>query len=188
MSPVQTPTVLQRPKVLLFGARPDELAPVASGLRTQCDVISVAGLAEGLSRLDESDVDGVCVVDERAPPADFLLEAGGVLQQIPDGVAILDVESRVLWCNDRLHVLAGRTEPVKGEEFLDVFGTPEILGPDFCPVHTALGSGETARSTMRLGEKSYVQIEVTPVADGHDDFPQYLIAFARDVSEEVIQR
>jgi CheY-like chemotaxis protein len=188
MSPVQTPTVLQRPKVLLFGARPDELAPVASGLRTQCDVIAVEGLAEGLSRLDESEVDGVCVVDERAPPADFLLETGGVLQQIPDGVAILDLESRILWCNDRLHVLAGKTEPLKGAEFLDAFGTPEILGPDFCPVHTALGSGETARSTLRLGEKSYLQIEVTPVADRNDDFPRYLIAVARDVSDEVIQR
>jgi CheY-like chemotaxis protein/GAF domain-containing protein len=188
MSPVQTPTVLQRPKVLLFGARPDELAPVASGLRTQYDVIAIEGLAEALSRLDESEVDGVCVVDERAPPVDFLLETGGVLQQIPEGVAILDVESRILWSNDRLHVLACKTEPVKGMEFLDAFGTPEILGPDFCPVHTALGSGETARSTLRLGEKSYLQIEVTPVSARHDDFPRYLIAIARDVSEEVIQR
>jgi CheY-like chemotaxis protein/GAF domain-containing protein len=187
-NPVPTTTVLSRPRVLLFGANADELVPVATGLREQCEVIAVDGLVEGLSQLHEGDVQGVCVVDERAPPADFLLEAGGVLQQIPEGVAILDADSQVLWCNGRMQALTGRSEPIAGVPFLDAFGTPEILGPDFCPVHTALGSGETARSTLRLGEKSYAQIDVTPVIDPRHDFPRYLIAVARDVSADVIQR
>ena len=106
---------------------------------------------------------------------------------MPDGVALLNVDSQVLWCNERLKQMLPEGTECVGMEFLDAFGTPEIMGPDFCPVHTALGSGETARSTLRTGEKQYAQIDVTPVSED-GDFPSYLVAVARDVSEEVLQR
>lgn len=180
--------VTQRPKVLVFGSRSKELAPVAGGLQQQCDVIAVDDLAAGLNLLNQGDVRGVCAVGSKPSQAEFLLEAGGVLQLLPDGIALLDPDSRVLWSNEQLLKLAGRTESADGLPFLDAFGTPEILGPDFCPVHTALGSGETARSTLRLAEKRYVQVDITPVQDPQQDFPNYLIAVVRDVSEDVTQR
>ncbi|MBL8852082.1 MAG: response regulator [Planctomycetaceae bacterium] len=178
----------QRPKVLVFGSRLEELAPAAGELKQACDVIAVDDLAAGLSLLNEGGVRGVCAVGSPPNQAEFLLEAGGVLQLLPDGIALLDPESRVLWCNEHLRKLAGRTDSVDGLPFFDAFGSPEILGPDFCPVHTALGSGQTARSTLRLAEKKYVQVEITPVHDARRDFPSYLIAVVRDVSDDVIQR
>jgi CheY-like chemotaxis protein len=184
---VKTTQVSPRPKVLVFGGKPAELAPSAE-LSERCDVIAVDDLAEGLSLLNAGDVRGVCTVDRQLTSAEFLLETGGVLQLLPDGIALLDVESKVLWCNDQFQALAKRSESPVGSDFLEAFGTPEILGPDFCPVHTAIGSGETARSTLRLAEKSYVQLDVTPVPDAQRDFPSYLIAVIRDVSDEVVQR
>ena len=172
----------------MFGGKPAELTPATGELIERCDVIAVDDLAEGLSLLTAGDVRGVCTIDRQLTSAEFLLETGGVLQLLPDGIALIDVESKILWCNDHFQSLAQRTDSPVGADFLDAFGTPEILGPDFCPVHTALGSGETARSTLRLAEKSFVQLDVTPVPDPHRDFPSYLIAVVRDVSEEVVQR
>lgn len=180
--------VTQRPKVLVFGSRSEELAPVAGELQQKCDVIAVDDLAAGLNVLNEGGVSGVCTVGAQDLQAEFLLETGGVLQLLPDGIALLDPESRVLWCNEHFLKLAGRSEPAEGLPFLDAFGAPEILGPDFCPVHTALGSGQTARSTLRLAEKRYVQIDITPVQDPQQEFPRYLIAVVRDVSDDIVHR
>ncbi|REJ72022.1 MAG: response regulator [Planctomycetota bacterium] len=180
--------VPQRPKALLFGSQPAELNAVSEQLREQCDVIVAENIAEVLTRLTPEDVGALSEIDGRLSPAEFLLEAGGVLQQLPDGLALLDVDSRVLWSNRRLMELAQREVNPVGELFLDAFANAEILGPDFCPVHTALGSGETARSTLKLAEHAYVQVDIAPVPDPTQDFPKYLIAVARDVSDAVLQR
>ena len=172
----------------MFGTRSDDLAPGTIDSQQQCDVIAVDDLAAGLSLLTEGGVRGVCAVGPPVNQAEFLLEAGGVLQLLPDGIALLDLESRVLWCNSHLLSLAARTEPAEGLAFFEVFGAPEIMGPDFCPVHTALGSGETARTTMRVEEKRYVQVDITPVHVGGQDFPNYLVAVVRDVSDDIAQR
>lgn len=181
-------TVTQRPKVLVFGGRSEELSPIAGELEQQCDLIAVDDLAEGLSLLSQGDIRCVCAVGTPLRQAEFLLEAGGVLQLLPDGIALLDLDSRILWCNEHFRTLSGRSDSLAGVSFLDAFGAPEILGPDFCPVHTALGSGETARSTLRLAEKQYVQLDVTPVHDPRREFPSYLIVVVRDVSDELVQR
>ena len=59
--------------------------------------------------------------------------------------------------------LTGASEPPIGGGFYDAFGAPEILGPDLSPFHTALGTGTSAHSTLRLGEKTYFQVHATPV-------------------------
>lgn len=177
----------ERRKVFLAGAKPDQLGINGNQLLDECDLVSVQDLRQAISELNATDETGVCLLLGRNSHADVLLEAGGLLQRMPDGVALLDVDSRVLWCNERLKQFLPEATDCIGTEFLDAFGTAEIMGPDFCPVHTALGSGETARSTLRTGEKQYTQIDVTPVAE-EGEFPTYLVAVARDVSEDVLQR
>jgi CheY-like chemotaxis protein len=180
--------VSKLPKVLVVGAGESDLAPVVSSLREHCELVPAKNLVEALARLTDTPLRGICVLDQTLSPAAFLLESGGMLQQLPDGVVLLDVQSRILWCNERMQELVGHSESLTGKDFFSAFGAPEILGPDFCPVHTALGSGETAHSTLRMGEKSFLEVEVTPVLEGDRDFPTYLVALVRDVSAEVIQR
>lgn len=116
------------------------------------------------------------------------LEPAGILEQLPDGVVLLDSELHILWCNGRFLELSGHDEPLTGQSFYSAFGTPEILGPDFCPFHTALGSGEASRSTLRVGEKSYFEVQARPVGEDDDDSPGCLIVMVRDISLEVLQR
>ena len=75
-----------------------------------------------------------------------------------------------------------------GKTFYEAFGTPEIIGPDFCPLHTALGSGELAKSSLRVGEKTYYEVQARPVAPQGVESPNLLVVTVRDISAEVLQR
>jgi len=146
-----------------------------------------------------------------------ILHAGGILDQLPDGVALLNHELRILWCNRLLHEFtlrndvgrsaAGRDplpngkvpadsgapdsdsiDSLVGRTFYEAFGTPEIIGPDFCPLHTALGSGDLAKSSLRVGEKTYYEVQARPVAPEGVESPNLLVVTVRDISAEVLQR
>ena len=139
-----------------------------------------AGSASFLSRQDSATI------------ANILHTGGiGILDQLPDGVALLNHELRILWCNRLLYEFTLRndsrcagahrasqpcpsassrgrrprpSDTLVGKTFYEAFGTPEIIGPDFCPLHTALGSGELAKSSLRVGEKTYFEVQARPVS------------------------
>ena len=81
-----------------------------------------------------------------------------------------------------------------GESFYDVFDSPEILGPDLCPFHTAIGRGQPARSTLKIDEKRFYDVHVTPLLDTDadpatgPDAVRSLVALVRDVSAQVQQQ
>jgi CheY-like chemotaxis protein/PAS domain-containing protein len=146
-----------------------------------------------------------------------VLHAGGILDQLPDGVALLNHELRILWCNRLFREFtvrndparggagreplpseksdgkpgappAGAVDPLVGKTFYEAFGTPEIIGPDFCPLHTALGSGDLAKSSLRVGEKTYYEVQARPVAPEGVEVLNLLVVTVRDISAEVLQR
>ena len=77
-----------------------------------------------------------------APPSDL-------------GIVVLDSENTIIWGNGRLREWA-KIDTVIGSNFYTALGSPEILGPDFCPFHTAMATGrnvsaEIARWLARTG-------------------------------------
>ena len=82
-----------------------------------------------------------------------LVQNERILQGMPDGVVLLDNDNTILWGNGRLREWTGR-EDVVGSNFYDVMGTPEILGPDFCPFHTALATGRAERLDAAMFSES----------------------------------
>ncbi len=143
---------------------------------------------------------GVPQIDGSVPT---MLPAGVLLDQLPDGAALLNHEFRILWCNRQLREFTAQSETVRnpptgpktraedsllGKSFYEAFGAPEIIGPDFCPLHTALGSGELAKSSLRVGEKTYYEVQARPIAPDENDGPNLLVVSVRDISAEVLQR
>lgn len=104
---------------------------------------------------------------------------------MPDGVAVLDVENTIIWANARFRSWAGN-ENVEGAGFYEALENPEILGPDFCPFHTALATGQASTSTLRVQENRYFQTHAAPV-DQHGQANQ-LIVTVRDVTAEMLQQ
>ena len=115
-----------------------------------------------------------------------LVQNERILQGMPDGVVLLDSDNTILWGNGRLREWTGR-EDVVGSNFYDVMGTPEILGPDFCPFHTALATGRPSGSTLRCFQNRYMRVHAAPVIDAEGS-PQNLVVTIREVTDEVLQQ
>jgi CheY-like chemotaxis protein len=184
-----TVSVSVRPKLLVFGRLDAVAGESLAEFRERFEVVVPDDLREGLRLLQEGAFDGLFLAGADAATPGSLLDAGGILECLPDGVVLLDADLHILWASRRLRELAGREEAsLVGENFYDALGTPEILGPDFCPFHTALGSGEASKSTLRLSEKRYFEVHAQPIAGSEEEMPAYLAVVVRDISDEVLQR
>lgn len=178
----------EKSRILVFGHLDDVSQPAVEHLRARYQVEFPDCLEAVVSRYEADGIAGVFLAGRDASATGILAEAGGVLEQLPDGVVLLDANLQIIWSNSRLQALTGRQDQLIGQGFYDAFGTPEILGPDFCPFHTALGSGEPAKSTLRVGEKSYFEVHVKPIFRAGQEVPDLLLVIVRDVSAEILQR
>jgi len=179
------------PCILVYGGKSEQAESLVDALKDRFRPVRASQMEEALSLLRGGGFAGICLLDAQVGQlcdASLLPQAGGILSQLPDGLAILDVRLKILWTNRRFQEMAGSAEPPVGIGFYDAFGAPEILGPDLSPFHTALGTGAAARSTLRLGEKVYFQVHATPVTSNEEAVPCYLVVSVRDVSAEILQQ
>lgn len=178
------------PRILIFGGAGGPAETVAAELADRFEAVKASNMEEALGRLRTEEFCGLCLLDGAARnlcEASLLPQAGGILSQIPDGLALLDVRLQILWTNRRFEELTNSTDCV-GKGFYDALGAPEILGPDLSPFHTALGTGATSRSTLRIGEKTYYQVQATPVNAAEPGAAGYLVVSVRDISAEILQQ
>jgi CheY-like chemotaxis protein len=110
----------------------------------------------------------------------------GIVEGMPDGVALLESDNTILWANSRLCEWSGR-ESLAGVKFYAALGTPEILGPDFCPFHTALATGQATSSTLRGQDGQFFQVHAAPV-EKREGAPRRLVITVRNVTHEVQQQ
>ncbi|MBW3597229.1 MAG: response regulator [Planctomycetes bacterium] len=114
-----------------------------------------------------------------------LLQNDRILDGMPDGVALLDMENVIIWSNQQMRRWSNRD--VVGQNFYAALDSPEILGPDFCPFHTALATGQASGSTLKADENRYYHVHAAPVLD-EGETPRHLIVTVRDVTEEILQQ
>ncbi|QDU05210.1 Nitrogen regulation protein NR(I) [Gimesia chilikensis] len=178
-------------KILFCGPSDDQ----TSELRQQFSsedylVVTPENLAQGIAEFDQGNVSALVVPATEGTLPLALIQSGSLLEYLPHAVVVLDADLRIIWANQRLNQLCDQRESLIGHSFYDAFGAPEILGPDFSPFHTAFSTRKLAKSGLRVGDKNYFDVEVTPVITEPDDNqePAYLVASVRDISSEVLQR
>ncbi|MCC7085862.1 MAG: response regulator [Pirellulales bacterium] len=115
-----------------------------------------------------------------------LLQNERILEGMPDGIVLLDSDNTIIWGNGRLREWTGH-DRVVGENFYAVLDTPEILGPDFSPFHTALTTGHASSSTLRSRDSRYFHIHAAPVSEGSRP-PENVIVTVHDVTKQVLQQ
>lgn len=174
--------------MLVFGRLDDQFQPLVDRLSEFYQVDHPETLEACLELLEGNEFSGICFLGPERIGSAVVLEAGGILEQVPDGIALVDPEQRIVWCNSRFLEQTGSDGPITHQGFYDTFGSPEILGPDFCPFHTALATGQTARSVVRVGEKTYFEVLAEPINQTESEVPELLVAIVREVSTEVLQR
>lgn len=178
-----------KPKILVVCDSRQRDESMLARLAETFDVVVAESMLRALARLKRDDFAGVFVGSghlQEAFQVGKLLQNERILEGMPDGVVLLDSDNTIVWGNGRLREWSGR-ESVIGQNFYAVLGSPEILGPDFCPFHTALATGVPSSSTLRSGDNKYYQVHAVPVRDSEGP-QQLLIVTVRDVTTETLQQ
>ncbi len=184
-SPQATQSSTEPRKIICVGS-PDSLP---EELRNN-DLVVVDTSVPVVDELSDPSIAGVWISREQLPQLAELrgvAQSGVMLRDMPEGAALLDSDNRVLWANRQLLQWAqlGEDSPI-GMSFYELLGNPEIMGPDFCPFHTALATGEQTGSTMVSHENRYYQIHAAPIVQ--PDHSRQLIVTVGDITEEILQQ
>jgi CheY-like chemotaxis protein/GAF domain-containing protein len=170
-----------KPRILVLSSAPSE-NPLA---RCQADLeLTYAdSVPQVLALLQRERFDAVCadITDlTLIRQAGTLIQADRILEMLADGVAIVDADLRVVWANAEFERWCGG--PVEGKSFYEALGSPEILGPDYSPFHTALRHGPIF-TRLHAPDGRYLQLHVTPVRAPGGEVSHY-ICLGRDITAE----
>ena len=178
-----------KPKILLVCDSREDAEQLLARATQSHEVVVVQNPMRALAHLTRERFAGVYVSSEYLREAfdiGRLLQNEQILEKMPDGVVLLDTDNTIIWSNIRLCEWCD-CETVVGANFYSVLGSPEILGPDFCPFHTALATGQPTSSTLRSGENRYYHVHAAPVREAGGP-PRHLIVIVRDVTNEIHQQ
>ena len=115
-----------------------------------------------------------------------------ILDVIPIGIVSVDLDQNILWCNRKFRVLcreavpnSAENENILGQWFYESLGTPEILGPDYCPFHTVKTTLQPTKTILRHSEGEYYQMSVTPFLEKPGTLGRMIISLV-DMTESQI--
>jgi len=106
-----------------------------------------------------------------------------ILRHLPDGVALLDADDRILWANDRLQSWCGRGAP-RGRDLgaaLDTITEADAL--------RATAGGRAGSVTLRTADNRYFHLLTVPLAAiARDATGAHTIAAVRDVTHTILEQ
>lgn len=163
----------------------DQLLP--AHWRDQYEVTLVRNPVRVFSHLQSENYDGVFVCADSFSEVlglSELVRDSQILKNLPDAVALLDKDQRIVWGNRQLQQWTGIVNPV-GKRLIDCFGEASMIGTDEDPVATA--AVLKRKNVARLKDDSnYYELLISPILDDKNNLTQ-LIAVIRDVTSEMVQ-
>lgn len=174
---------LQRLLCLSQSEEKDDLLP--AGMRDEYEVTFVRNPVKILSLLQGETFDGVYVCADSFREIlglGELIRDSQILKNLPDAVALLDREEKIIWCNDKLIACAGRSD-ITNLRLMDCFPDVALDGSDEDPVHTAAMIGRQTVTRLRFKNASEFDLIVSPVL-GRSGKSDQLIVVMRDMTRE----
>ncbi|OAI47058.1 hypothetical protein AYO44_10295 [Planctomycetaceae bacterium SCGC AG-212-F19] len=177
-----------KPRILVLGSPAQKPEDARTSLPAEWDPVRVNTLGEMQSLLRAEQFAGVCIDTHDTPTWErlcHLLEADTVLDSLGEGVALVDLQFRVTWANRTFRQWCA--EPPERRSFYDALGSPQILGPDYSPFHTAIAEARPVTTRLHAGTSSrYLELLVTPILDSGK--VSHMICLVRDVTPLVQQQ
>ncbi len=177
----------ERPRILVL-TDPAEGAPSPRDLCSdESEFVRADSIVRGMELVRAESFEGI-YFDMRAGDVAALVhhlqQARHVLDTLPEGVAIVGADLKVQWSNAAFDHWCGG--PARGRPFYEALGSPEILGPDYSPFHTAL-AGKAVATRLHYRDNHYLDAHVTPVQEPGQPVRQ-MIVLTRDVTPEAQQQ
>jgi len=176
-------------RLILVGSLSHPVAESVSGLRDLFEIVEVPDVGKAQDLLGQGGYAAVLCAGPTRPEG---LPRGGpgwdarLLEDLPDGVALVNGDGKLVWVNGRFRQLCGRDDVI-GEGFYEAFGSPLILGPDFSPFATALATGEPATAKLQVGDKDFWELHVAPIR-GLPGGDGGLVVVVRHITPEMHQQ
>jgi CheY-like chemotaxis protein len=181
-------TVADRPRILVLEGPDRTAGDMVQERRPDWEVVRVDGSSVDLGGLSSEHYDGV-YFDSGTPSCrdrvTHLFQSECVLETLGEGVALVDLQLRITWANRMFE--AWCDGPVRGLGFYEALGSPQILGPDYSPFHTALGESKAVVTRLHTRQNRYLELLVTPVRDIRGKISQ-LICLCRDATAVLQQQ
>lgn len=178
------------PKVLCLAGGEQTIADLRGRFGDDVELVTVSTPVRALAMLAKGDFTGVYADTgqfSEALEAGRLVQNERILQAMPDGVVLLAADNTIVWGNGKLREWTD-SEEVVGSNFYALLGNPDILGPDFCPFHTALVSSKPSASTLQCWDNRYFRVHAAPIIDDAEKPPEHLVVTLRDVTDEMLQQ
>ena len=141
------------------------LGPPPGGIES-ARIEIVEGLSAAIARISHGPaVAGIVLTGGLVVPGGALeawVRGQRILDNLPDGVVLLDATDTICWANARFRRWCGQDD-IAGRPFLAALGHPEVLGPEYSPVHAALASGRTSGATLRTADNRYLHLHAAPI-------------------------
>ena len=175
-------------KVLWVGPASEQAFPTGQ-LAEHFQIEHVDSPMDAVSKLAHSVYSGVFLHGQSLAAATNMvrmLQSERILDGMPDGVALVTSEMNITWANGCMRAWSSLSEVV-GQNFYASLGNPEIMGPDFCPFHTALATGNPSSSTLQTADFKFYQVHVAPLPGAASD-QAALVATVSDITAEILQQ
>lgn len=171
-----------------MGAETSTHSPASEGTQDRCRLTSVDSLGEALQRLRGPCPPGTYPTGDTSAGTNLLVEAAGLLDKFPEAILLLNDQEEILWANAIAGAVLNLAQTAASPRLFDAWEHAEIVGPNFCPVNTVLATGCPVRTRVRVDEKVFFDVTVSPVASRVANGQQLLLATLRDNSEEILQQ
>ena len=115
--------LVEKPRILCVGSQSGTDADTVSRLRQDYEVVEAPTPLRALSRLTNETFAGVYFFGDSQKDALRLarfMQSERILERIPEGVALLDVDNCIVWANDRIRHWIGQAV-VEGENLYKAF-------------------------------------------------------------------
>ncbi len=181
----------EKPRLLVIERDSPASTEIRQRLSESFDLVVARTISKAIVLIREQEFAGVYVDRDNLDAvrlAGVQVQSGEILDAIADGVAVVDPDYTVVWCNAAFIGLTETGISPIGLKLFRALGSPQPLDDEeSCPFAGALVDHKTHSRAFRTGENRYHRLIVTPVFDA-EGRPSHLIVLTRDITDETLQQ
>ena len=172
----------------------EQLSDSTLKLPQDFEIVEVNSPTVAVRLLRDDSIDGALFCPSRSDdkpddPDDhslqYLLRCSMILDDMPDGVALVNSDLKILQANKRL-IEWFENQNLIGLSFYEAIGNPDIVGTEPSPLASAIAQRKSSVTTIEVNDR-YFELKASPILDPSGTV-QLLVLTLRDSTASTYQR